>query len=190
VKVAEKNRLKYVLDLSDGSINSWPRHKKGALVRGDISLDLETMAALMISAYEGTVDYDGESLKDAVTEVQSYLEVGELQPLLECSWLFFLNGTLASACLVSQRAGGQMPLIAYITTGGEWKNHGLAKIVLAASLECLGDTGISQVTAFITDGNGPSERLAEKTQLGGFGFIADNGPQFVIVEPIQETGYI
>ena len=132
--MAEKSRLKYVLDLSNGTTNSRPRHKKGALVRGDISINLETMASLMIGAYEGTVDYDGESYQDAVAEVQSYLEVGEVQPLLECSWLFFLNGNLASACLVSQRAGGQIPLVAYIMTGGEWKNQGLAKIVLAASL--------------------------------------------------------
>ncbi len=185
MNVAKKTKLKYVLELSDRAIRSRPRHKKGALVRGDISLKLEAMAALMIGAYEGTIDYDGESLKDAVTEVQSYLEVGELQPLLECSWLFFLNGTLASACLVSQRAGGQTPLIAYIMTGGEWKNQGLAKIVLAASLECLGDTGFSQVTAFITDGNEPSERLFE-----GYGFTVDNAPQLVIVEPIQVTDTI
>jgi hypothetical protein len=139
----------------------------------------------MISAYEGTVDYDGESFQDAVVEVKTYLEVGDIQPLLACSWLFFLDGALASACLVSQRAGGQTPLIAYIMTGGEWKNQGLAKLVLAASLKCLGDAGFSQVTAFITDGNGPSESL-----FSGFGFIAENRSIFDVVEPIQQTGHI
>ena len=108
MKVAEKIRLKYVLDLSNGSINSGPRHRKGALVLSDISLNLESMAVLMISAHEGTIDYDGESLQAAAAEVQSYLKAGEVQPLLECSWLFFLGGTLASACLVSQRAGGHI----------------------------------------------------------------------------------
>lgn len=173
------------MELSNGRANSRPRHKKGALVRGDISFNLETMANLMISAYEGTVDYDDESLQDALAEVQSYLEVGEVQPLLACSWLFFLSGTLASACLVSQRAGGQNPLIANIMTGGVWKNQGLAKIVLAASLDSLGNAGFSQVVAFIAEGNGHSERL-----FRGFGFKAENAPQFEIVEPIQQAGHI
>jgi len=162
----ERRRFEYVLELEDRPIRSNPKHRQGALIRGDVGFNIETLAELMISAYHGTIDYDGESFHDAMAELDSYLHGDNVQPILDCSWLLFVDGSLASACLVGDWIDREIPLIAYVMTAGEWKKKGFSKIVLGASLECLVNDGYSQVAAVITEGNRPSEKL-----FHGYGFV-------------------
>ena len=152
-------RFEYVLDLNVFLAKNRYMQEQGALVRGDLSFDPQAVAELMIDAYKGTIDYDGESLQDAIDEVQSYLEEDHVQPMLSCSWLYLVQGQLASACLVGLWGSDKKPLIAYILTGPKWKGRGYADLVLKASLECLREEGLQEVHAFITEGNTPSEKL-------------------------------
>jgi RimJ/RimL family protein N-acetyltransferase len=128
--------------------------------------DSSTLAELMIDAYRGTIDYEGETLTDAVCEVEAYL-AGERggRPLLNDSHLAFADTLPVGACLVADAYEGQSPLIAYAMVRAEWKNRGIGKQVLWAALHSLREHGYRKVRAVITAGNAHSERLFER-----FGF--------------------
>jgi hypothetical protein len=118
--------------------------------------DHESLASLMLDAYTGTIDYDGETIDDARQEIGRYFAG---KPLLECSNLCFDQGILVSACLIGIYDDPLTPLVGYIMTRGAFKRTGLAQRLLEASLGDLVRAGHKQVGAWITEGNKPSERL-------------------------------
>jgi RimJ/RimL family protein N-acetyltransferase len=123
----------------------------------------------MLDAYAGTIDDDGETLADARKEIDSYLAGSAGKPLLSASGLLFVSNTLASACLASYWDQEGSPLIAYLMTGASWKNRGFARLLLREVLHSLIDRGYTQVRAFITDGNLPSEKIFRRE---GFARVA------------------
>jgi L-amino acid N-acyltransferase YncA len=118
----------------------------------------------MLSAYQDTIDHDGESLDDARREVQGYFRG---HPLLEHSVVIAgdPNDVLLSACLVAYLTDEEAPLIAYVMTRRASKMHGLARTILNDVLARLENAGHDVVLATITEGNTPSERL-----FGSIGF--------------------
>lgn len=136
------------------------------LMRPPESSDLQMLAELMLDAYRGTIDYEGETLEDAVGEVQAYL-AGQRggKALLSESRVCLVDNELVAACLAVNREARQQPLIAYVMTAAAWKNRRIAKRVLTATLESLATSGYPHVQAVVTEGNVPSERL-----FAGMGF--------------------
>lgn len=124
------------------------------------SVESNALAELMLEAYRGTTDFDGETLEDAIGECRAYL-AGERggQPLLAESRLAYAGPLLVGACLTVQWREKQLPLIAYVMTRADWKMHGVGKQVLWESLRALRAHGHREVRAVVTDGNTPSERL-------------------------------
>lgn len=116
--------------------------------------DLEPLAHLMLEAYRGTIDYDDEDLDDARAEVRSFFDQ---EPMLDHSHVAVLDGTVASAVLVSVYEGS--PFISYVMTLPEHKQQGWARRVVSSSLDGLAREGHESVTFYITDGNGASEAL-------------------------------
>jgi hypothetical protein len=110
----------------------------------------------MLDAYLGTIDYEGESLEDARTEIDEYFSSN---PILDCSRIIESDGVLVAASLLAMSEGS--PLVAYVMTASSSKRHGLARAVLLDSLACLAGTQHREVFAFITEGNTASERLFE-----------------------------
>lgn len=163
-------RHEYSLDLSQFDVSEASISVAGLELRPAQPLHKSALAELMIEAYRGTVDYDGENLDDAIREVEAYL-AGERggRPLLNESRLAFADNQLAGACLVAHWRERQMPLIAYIMSHARWKNQGLGKHMLSAVLAALHNVGYRQVRAVITEGNIPSERL-----FGRLGFLKVN----------------
>ena len=127
--------------------------------------DAPSLAELMIDAYRGTMDDDGETYDDALAEVHAYLngERGD-PPWLTMSRQAFVNTRLVGACLVAEWSERQLPIIAYLLTRAEWKRRGIGRQVLSSSLKALREKGFSEVRAVITEGNEPSEKLFR--QLG------------------------
>jgi len=117
--------------------------------------DLRALANLMLGAYAGTIDYDGEDLDDAVGEVRSYMENGH--PLLDRSHVVESDGAIISAVLVS--VSDDTPFIEYVMTAPDYKSLGLGRLVTAASLVALAQDGYEKVVFYITEGNLPSEAL-------------------------------
>jgi hypothetical protein len=89
--------------------------RPGPTERNPNKTDLEALATLMIDAYQGTIDYDGESLSDAHREVANYFAA---TPLLDHSWIDHRSKLIRSACLASYLPVEKAPLIAYIMTSG------------------------------------------------------------------------
>jgi FR47-like protein len=150
--VTDRIRHRYLIDL-DGWIISGTDPARGE-IRSPSLDDGDGLSRLMLDAYVGTIDYDGENLADAKVEVEEYFSS---EPLLECSRVVEIGGELAAATLVSLWNGA--PLIAYVMTRSSRKGQGLARVVLVSALDCLARTANRQVHAFITEGNTASERL-------------------------------
>jgi hypothetical protein len=128
----------------------------GVVTRAPEPGDAEALAQLMLDAYMGTIDYDGENIEDARAEIEEFFSS---EPLLGCSRVIEAEGVLAAASLLSIWEGSA--LVAYVMTGSSSKRHGLARAVLLDSLACLASTQHREVFAFITEGNTASERLFE-----------------------------
>jgi len=77
-------------------------------VRTITAADLPSLAGLMLEAYRGTIDYEDETYEDAVAEVESLLNG---RPMLDHSYLATVEGTAASAVLVTTSRGE--PFIAW-----------------------------------------------------------------------------
>lgn len=150
--VTDRVRHRYLIDL-DGWIISGTDPVRGE-IRSPSLDDADGLAQLMLDAYVGTIDYDGENLGDARIEIEEYFEA---EPILDCSRVVEIGGELAAATLVSFWEGA--PLIAYVMTSSLRKGQGLARLVLVSALDCLARTSDRQVNAFITEGNTASERL-------------------------------
>ncbi len=150
----------YFLKLSDFRSLSLSEATESLVLRPAQLTDMPALAELMIDAYRGTIDYDGETVEDALDEVEAYL-AGERggRPLLEESRLAFAGDDLVGACLTGLWDERQSTLITYIMTRAEWKGQGVAGYLLGAVLQALKEKGYLEVRAAITVGNVPSERL-------------------------------
>lgn len=138
----------------------------GVALRAPAPADAMALAELMQAAYVGTIDYHGETLDDARGEIAGYFQgADDYLPLLPFSRLAELDMQLAGACLVSRWPDYDCPIIAYIMTAADWKEHGIARQLLIAVLTLLRTDGYTEVRAVITQGNIASERL-----LGSAGF--------------------
>jgi RimJ/RimL family protein N-acetyltransferase len=121
--------------------------------------DAEALADLMLAAYRGTIDYDGETITEARAEIERYFASTAAPARLNCSWVAWRAGQAISACLVCEWPERGCPLIAYVLTRPDWKGRRLAERLLRPSLESLAGAGASEVRAVITAGNLASERL-------------------------------
>lgn len=133
------------------------------IIRSPQVIDLEDLARLMLDAYNGTVDDNGETYEDALNEIRAYFS-GERggPPLLDCSKVFELRRMIVSACLVAEWTERQRPIIAYLMTRADMKRQSYASSLLFTSLRSLQDLEYSEAQAVITAGNTPSEQLFTK----------------------------
>jgi GNAT superfamily N-acetyltransferase len=143
-------RFKYTLDLS-----LWNEPL------GDVSdcqvpgvNDAPKLPTLLLAAYHGTADDEGEKKSDADAFVQKFFSEA---PILSCSRILVKDDVLQAACLISMWESA--PRITTIMTHPDRKNQGLGRLLLIACLRALRDEGHRSVNAWITAGNAPSERL-------------------------------
>lgn len=153
-------RNEYVLDLSGIIEDHRPIPVDGFTVRPPRMEDAEALAVLMIEAYRGTIDYDGETVEDARGEIAAFLAGERGGPaMLAQSCLAEVDGTVAAASLVAAWNDRNCPLIAYVMTHAAWKQQRLGRRLVTESLAALHRQGHGEVRAVITTGNEPSERL-------------------------------
>lgn len=133
----------------------------GVPFRSPTAEDLDELAALMLDAYRGTVDADGdETLEVARDEVRGYFEGRSGAPHLEHSRVAVDDGRIVSAVLVSEFEG--TPLIAYVLTAADQKGRGLAGALTRLAMRSLADAGRDRVHLWVTAGNAPAERIYER----------------------------
>jgi len=154
-----RRRFEYVFELKNFSSPIAPGPFAEATWRNPSAADKHILADLMLASYRGTIDDDGETIVDALNEVESYYSGTSNQCWLQYSWLMFLANDLACACLVDFWHERNVPLIAYIMTAPRWKGKHLATAALACALHKLADKNHTEVRAVITEGNIPSEKI-------------------------------
>lgn len=156
-------RYEYALRLPDFAPSKASLGDDALELRPVQAADAPAIADLMIDAYRGTIDYDGETLEDALSEVHAYL-AGERggQPWLTISCLAIVDDHLVGACLAGEWSERQLPIIAYVLVRAGWKRRGVGRQMLSAVLKALKGKGYPEVRAVITEGNGPSEHLFQQ----------------------------
>ena len=141
----------------------------GLIVRQPTVDDRLELAFLMMDAYVGTIDYDGETEDQALEEVDGYL--GK-EALLDLSVVAILDDAIQSAVLLSNVLG--LPLVGYAMTRAAMKGQGLASALLDVAVTAVWESGAEELRAFITAGNTPSEKIFERT---GFKVIGTYGEE-------------
>ena len=143
-------------------------------LRPIVESDLEALAVLMLDAYEGTIDSEGESIVEAREEVGGWLQHEWPDPV--CSQVstisFGHDGSANCAVLVSPWEADEV-LIGYVITAPANKGTGLGRALVEHTLDLLTARRIASVRAAITVGNTPSERLFDSVGFTIGSFITD-----------------
>lgn len=120
--------------------------------------DPDALAALLLDAYRGTVDDEGESEADARAAIDYYL--GELDD--QHSFVLLEDG--APVCMAFVVKIGNRRYIDPVATASDHKQRGLGRTAVALALASLASGGESTAGAVITDDNLASRQLF--TSLG------------------------
>jgi L-amino acid N-acyltransferase YncA len=117
----------------------------------------------MLGAYRGTIDYEGEEIAEALAEVERYFSGAEgNEPLAGQSVALVRGGAIESACLIRRWRERDGPLVGYVMSAADSKHRGLATFALEQAVDQLRRAGHSELHAFITAGNLPSEKLFQR----------------------------
>ena len=145
-------KLRYEIDLSRFGRADAADHLGARPISRD---DVDDLAELMLDAYVGTIDYEGETLDDAIEEVRGFLDSESSLP--GRSFVVEDEARIVSGVLVSMVEG--VPFIGYVMTIPSHKNQGLARLVVGIALDRLAYDGHESAALYITDGNVASEAL-------------------------------
>lgn len=130
--------------------------------------DEPALGPLMLRAYRGTVDDEGETVEDAVAEVRKTLagDYGDFLPA--CSMVAERDGHVVSATLVTRLLG--QPFVAFTFTDPTRRCQGLAGACIRAAMAALQARGERELGLMVTLANTPAVSLY--TRLG---FVAEPG---------------
>lgn len=127
-------------------------------VRPPAAADRDALARLMLDAYRGTIDYDGETIVEARAEVDGWF--ASVEALAAQSLVASEAGAIVCAVLLSRVDG--LPFVAYLYTDPEWKNQGLGEGLMRSVMALLAAAGEARIHLWVTVGNGPAERMYER----------------------------
>lgn len=128
---------------------------------------VEQLAELMLAAYRGTPDDEGETLEDTRDEIGGTL-AGQYGPLdQEASAAHYEGDALASALIITEFDGG--PFVPYVFTRPAYQQRGHAGSLLKRTAQVLRSQGRDSLDLAVTVG-GPGERLYEHL---GFRDVSD-----------------
>ena len=111
--------------------------------RRPLAGDKRALAELMFAAYQGTVDYSGESVEDAEIEMEKTFTGGYGTFSPECSYVVERASELVCASLITFHR--QVPLLAFAMTAPAWKRNGLARAAVLGSMHDLRARGATQL---------------------------------------------
>jgi len=128
-------------------------------IRCPLNSDVPRLAKLMLAAYSGTTDDEGETEHDALVEIEKTFkgEYGAFLP--ECSKLVERNGELLSATLITIWEG--LPFVAFSFTAPTSKRTGLARACMVSAMQELFARGDREIRLMVTLANLPARTLYE-----------------------------
>lgn len=126
-------------------------------VRAPRMADARAIAELMLAAYRGTIDDEGETPEETLDVVQQ-LFAGEYGAMLwNISEVTERDGRLVSATICTVWEG--RPFVAFAVTAPEYKGRGLARAGLMRAINRLAAAGDPVLRLVVTRGNTAAERL-------------------------------
>jgi pimeloyl-ACP methyl ester carboxylesterase/GNAT superfamily N-acetyltransferase len=145
--------------LHDQSDQHVPRAEDPWPCRPVTADDIPALAQLVLDAYAGTIDDEGETLDGALRAIQDTFAgtptSGRLLPM--CSF-FIEEGGRALACTLVTVWHAQ-PLLAYVMTYPAAQGRGMGRYLICKSIEALLAQGYHELTLFVTKGNLPAQHL-------------------------------
>ncbi|MFH1852302.1 MAG: GNAT family N-acetyltransferase [Candidatus Neomarinimicrobiota bacterium] len=154
-----KLRYRYFLELQGRSykIDTLPTGFKITALQPDCYAGL---SELLIAAFHGTIDDEGETPEQAVVEIQDFLD-GQRggPPMFAESAIGISNGQIIGASMVANWTKFEQPIITYMMIHPQWQKQGLGKLLLRSSLTKIKLDAHERVWAIITKGNIGSETL-------------------------------
>ena len=155
-----RTRSEYVLSPPSEALARAAWTPQSALIRGVRVDDRDALASLLLDAYRGTVDYEGEGDEQALAAIDEYFA----RIVWRHSVVLDEGDSLSAMSLVASVDGRHY--IDPVVTASTRKGKGHGRAVVLTSLRSLAADGVAEVGAVITDGNTPSERL-----FAGLGFV-------------------
>jgi GNAT superfamily N-acetyltransferase len=149
-------KTRYVMHLDLRSRLEQPGHA----ARNPLLIEREPLAHLMLAAYRGAADDEGETIAEALQEVDNVLVSADRPFIPEASFVIEIDAALASASLVSLFRGA--PLITHIMTHPSYKRRGLGAAALLSSAHALREQGWILLSLYVTEGNVPALALYRK----------------------------
>jgi ribosomal protein S18 acetylase RimI-like enzyme len=126
-------------------------------LRPMVPSDAPALGRLFHAAYLGTVDYEGESVDDAIAVVTGAFDGEYGEWIAPASMLLEEAGQPVSASVVTTWQG--RPLLAFAVTHPDRKNHGLSRICTTAAMQALARAGYRELDLFVTEANAPARTL-------------------------------
>jgi ribosomal protein S18 acetylase RimI-like enzyme len=125
--------------------------------------DTAALGELMLAAYRGTVDDEGETREDAVAEIEQAL-AGSYGPFAsDASFAVEGDDGLLGASLVA--IWESRPLLLYLVVHPDAKRRGIGTALLVQTGNALAAKGHPELDLFVTEANEPAVGLYRK-----FGF--------------------
>src|SRR4051812_22390389 len=149
-------KTRYVMQLDLRSRLAQPAHA----ARNPCMEEREPLARLMLAAYRGAADDEGETITEALQEVETVLVSADRPFIPEASFVVEVDAALASASLISLFRGA--PLVTHIMTHQNYKRRGLGVSALLSSANSLREQGWSSLSLYVTDNNEPALTLYRK----------------------------
>jgi ribosomal protein S18 acetylase RimI-like enzyme len=122
--------------------------------------DAPAIGELMLAAYRGTVDDEGETRGDAVAEVEQVLD-GSYGPFVsDASLLVGYDDGMVGASLVA--IWESRPLLLYLVVRPDAKRRGIGTFLIAGTGNALLEAGRPELDLFVTEANEPAVTLYRK----------------------------
>ncbi len=121
--------------------------------------DVRQLATLMLESYRGTADDDGETLQDALQEIEDTFG-GKYGVLLRRASFVARespDSDIVSATIVTRFE--ELPLLAFSMTHSSYKRQGFARMLLQRCVNALLDENYTILRLVVTNANQPAVQL-------------------------------
>lgn len=130
------------------------------VVRHPAPGDAEAFGALLLDAYFGTVDYEGEDLAASIVSASEFLDGTHFPPIWDASFAIMKDGRMSCISFVAEFE--DMPLLVVTATEKAAKRTGLASQLIEHSLDALHRLGKPTLRLWVTCANTPAVHAYEK----------------------------
>jgi GNAT superfamily N-acetyltransferase len=118
---------------------------------------IEDIGEAFYDAYVDTIDYEGEAVEDAVTEVKDVFAGAYGKIIPEVSGCFMSEGLVASAIFAVESTGGVF--IPYVITTKRHSGRGYATRLIENATYQANRLGYRFIDLYVTKGNDAAERI-------------------------------